>query len=419
MLFSSVSSIAEVKSDEYISKELSKFITELYDTLRIADSFSDLYIACLKKDNDWFEKQDSPTKTLQFCEMHLNFIKRDLKPKYEAMVDSLAISTFEYYGDSRPTFNLENLNYLIENNFASHYLSPTVKHPYKGFAKIPDLDENDLKRATQRVHNDLQQRVFWLNEEDLDTSNLTFNCVRDSPLTYMFTGTSCYYESYKNLIFGSDEYSIKPTPLLAFIQSATPSDLELANAIEKIKEKNAKIRKEFKEKYLVEHSDGSIKVKDQLWTIDNNLDLFLFRSFTEKYTERNPSFNWFVEEAENKIKNRQWLKTGTEIGLSLIIYFGCDFATKRLKLFIKISCIAPLMLANQNLFLFFDTKLLNHIIDLSVYRADRAKSIGANVELLSELEFKAHFRKELIPYTLGFPLKALIGIALSNHFIDY
>lgn len=463
---------SEKKQQELVSKWETAFIREslhiIHTNLRLAVFISDYYIACLRKDKQWFKQNSDFLYSEMFCKTHISSWRKQIKEKYSLMRTYLIIVHFRGLGKARfsknqfPTHptrppktgltdterkSLKISEELKQNRarFTYEQNKHLPQHIISGLVKLPPVSIKEVILAEQIFDKNKFARKI-LSETGQLPENFKNDpqvvCANPSPTLIVNEFLNCFSEKYKELLVGNKNTRTPGLPILGFITSKNPSDEQLAEAISKIRENSLELLDEFKQEYFTRNSEGEYRLKEKecCWapkflsylfpgndsflqekdfSIDENIDIFQFLSNRletdsdgyKKLKKAGVANDEVMElisvghqKYEDKITNRMWF----EIGLMIVWGVGCPiiFKTPLARGF----CELPVGLVANIYFFIIDTHLYEEALKVALYRPDDSRPSYQEISELDDLAIARFFSTALLPFFTGIPLiiKALV-----------
>ena len=256
---------------------------------------SDFYMACLREDQEWFEKhitipiqlreqenqerdQDedrpyrdqnrdnllySPIAFIQeYCDWRLSSMRAKIKDRYSLMRAYLVILNYRGIGQYKQAlpsspqlhpFTRESLEREEKRRkalFHHRYYQHLTQHTLPGLVKLPPATIEEVLAAEQILDNSLAARKEWLETGSLpeDSENKAV-CATSSKDLHKIN-LVCYEEKYIELLIGSAEDKRWSLPVLGFITSEDPTNEELIEAINHIRKNTIRLLGQFRHEYF-------------------------------------------------------------------------------------------------------------------------------------------------------------------------
>ena len=462
---------SEKQQQELTSKWETAFIREslhiIHTNLRLAVFISDYYIACLRKDKQWFKQNTSFIYSETFCKTHISSWREQIEEKYPLMRAYLIIFHFRGLGSARfsknqfPTHptrppktgltdaerkSLKISEEIKQNRarFAYEQNKHLPKHTLPGLVKLPPVSVEEVILAEQILDKNKFARKFFLETGQLPEKlkeDPQVVCANPSPTLIANEFLNCFLEKYKELLVGNKDKRIPGLPILGFITSPNPSDEQLAEAIGKIRENSLELLDEFQQEYFTRSSDGEYKLKEKecCWapkflsslfpgndsflrekdfSIDGNVDIFQFlsgrlKTDSDGYKElkkaglANDETMELIDIGRMKYEAKMTRKMWIEIGLMVTWGVGCPIIFK--SPLARGICELPVGLVANIYFFIIDTHLYEKAVKVALYRPDDSRPSYQEISELDDLEMARFFSTALLPLFTGVPqiIKAL------------
>lgn len=453
----------EKENEELIEKWGTPFIREsvhkVHVNLKWAVFISDFYIACLEKNEQWFDQQVEKTFynnpwfeenrrflffSQVYCGTHINSWRENVKKKYPLMKAYLIMTQFRGFSPH---------NFFSENQFTNPH-SPKVEltddekeymkqkrarlnyeqnkhfaqHTFPGLVKLPSASVEEVIFAEQIFYKN-RFAIKSLSEtgqlpEDLKKDPHVV-CANPSPTLIVNELMNCFLEKYKELLIGNQEQRTPGLPILGYITSAEPSDEELVEGIRQIRENAVELLKDFREEYFVLDEDEEAhryflkekQIKGRIsrekdFSFHANMDLFQFLSGRLKTDydgykklikagstegEINQLLELGKKLHQEKIETRMWF----EIGGMVIWGVGCMALLKGL--LARGLCELPIGLGANLYFFVVDTQTYHKGLKYAFYRPDDSRPSYQDMSELESLSIASFASTLMLPFFTGIP----------------
>lgn len=398
-------------------------IKRLHTRFRSAIVQSDYLIACINKDDNWFNKhKQSKKQAKMFCDYHLDPLKKTLKDRYSKMRLLMGLAQYTSFSDSFRVLTEEaavnmKLPEFDPSRPAFHYsVKQDIKHPFQDGAKLKPLTLYEMHQAELIRIKDLRIRAKIRNGNATKEERKSAYCADESMKPYISLTNKCYELAYYQLIAGDNAKRIKSFPMLAYLDSDLFNFYNVTKALEAIKANAEKFLAELEDKYFIVYADGSAYLRENLdYTIHENFDLFYFNEVLNKVVEQSRDINgdkdqlWvFLKdrinlERKNKLKNQMWLQLGGMIAWGV----SCGLIFRRI--ITAGLCELPIGLFANVYFYVHDSDEFNKAIESAFYSPDGALPLGKWPNQLTDLAFAKNLSLFMLPLFTGVP-KIIKGI---------
>ena len=447
-------SLIQKKNRDLMKKWETDFIQAsvhiIHSNLRLAVFFSDQRIACLEKDEEFFEEyeeflkkhknsidttipkteiytqdsMDAATPNSKaysqiYCENNISKMKRKIQAKYPLMRAYLAITQLRTFKE--PTeyqLNTQTQNKSVKNKLSNPY---EVEHLLPGLAEdLPLISKKEIREAKEIWRRDQAARRAWRETGELPPDLRNQTCTKISDFSLL----SCYRDKYRELLIGNEDQKKPGLPILGFIRSVNPTDQELADGIRQIRANTAELLKSFREDYFITRLDGSYKFnKHRDYSLEENLDLFGFlpgrlentydgyEKFRKKISSElsvgseSPEVSKTLQtlitfgsqEYQSKVNNMLYLEVFA-IGLwgvTCLRFFKNPLAQS--------SCLLPVGFGWNLISFFVDTRAYKNAVKVALYRPDDKHSVQYPLSEMNDLEFTRNVTTILLPFFTGVP----------------
>ena len=273
-------------TNELIGKWGEDFIREslhkVHLNLRLAVFLSDYYIACLEKNEEWFQKiaedvyyddpwfekkRNSIFHSQIFCGVQIDSWKSGIAEKYSLMRIYLAAATYPMLEANYTRLAQKDFDYIPEEQLSireqvrrryanSHYEDQKhfFNHKHSGLAKLPPLTRSELILAEQ-----LFDKNKWAKDTLRETGSLPEElrkdpevvCARPKPTLIFDEFRECFLEKYNELLIGSQEEEKPGLGILGYITTPEPTDEELAEGVKKMRENAVTLLENFREEHFI------------------------------------------------------------------------------------------------------------------------------------------------------------------------
>ncbi len=458
-------------TSELIGKWGEDFIREslhkVHVNLRLAVFMSDYYIACLEKNEEWFQKiaekvyyddpwfektRNSTLHSQMFCGVQINSWRSEIAEKYPLMRVYLAAATYSLLEANYTRLAQKDFDYIHEESLSireqvrrklaeSHYEDQKhfLNHKFSGLAKLPPLTRNELILAEQ-----LFDKNKWAKDTLRETGNLPEElrkdpevvCARPKPTLIFDEFRECFLEKYSELLIGSQEEKKPGLGILGYITTPEPTDEELAEGVKKIRKNAVTLLENFREEHFIrDRKTGRYSLREEYrnqyenqygQTIDvvtiqkdfsfaSNVDLFQF--LAGRLETDNDGYKQLNEAGATEEDVETLLELGKtiyqeDITSRMWIEIGamvgwaivvCGFFTRGRGLTLKGACELPVGLFANAHFFIVDTRNYRKALRYAFYRPDGSRPAYQDVSELESLAFAAVASTLMIPLFTGIP----------------
>lgn len=441
-------------------------IHKVHVNLKWAVFIADYYIACLEKNEEWFEKQvgksfynepwfeenrGSFLYSEMLCSTHINSWREEIKKKYPLMRAYLTITQFRhfnlrnFFSESQPTDSaflkagltdgqkesmeaLEKVKKQIKrkralvNDEQSHF----AQHIFPGLVRLPLTSIEEVIFA-EEIFSKNRFAIKTLSETGKLPEELKNDphvvCVNPSPTLIVDELNNCFLEKYKEFLLGNQERSMPGLPILGYVTSTEPDDEELVKGIRQIRKNAVELLGDFRREHFVlntethryslkkrELEDRILEEKD--FSFDANLDLFQFLS--GRLETDSDGYKQLIEAGATEKEINQLLELGKTLYQDKIenrmwfeiggmVVWGIGCMALLRGLLARGVCELPIGLGANLYFFVVDSQAYEKGLKYAFYRPDDSRPSYQDMSELESLSIASFASVLMLPFFTGIP----------------